>query len=303
MATIASLGLSAPRGSIDPMRECTVGEELRVKSKLLCVAIAFFGVISASHADVFNITYTGTIASGNSAPVGNQILSGNDSFGFFGPANSSLVGDTFSLVYIFDTSKGALNIAPQSTQLYGGTSYTGNFPSPGFAILTINGNSVIFGGNVGSQTQWVNQPNDPIVTVGSVYTTTNNLDNSAYVSQADTAIFWQRIYNDPTGTTTPLMVGTPFSISAGPNDYVSGYFVLNAGDQPLASGLLDATTLTVSSAVPEPSVGGLLCRFIVFVSKMESMSRRESIQRTTRIMRSCCGPDTSLLKRLHNDLA
>jgi hypothetical protein len=70
---------------------------------------------------------------------------------------------------------------------------------------------------------------------------------AAYVSQADTAMYWERVPVDPT---IPLMVGTPFSISAGPNDYISGYFVLNAGDQPLAAGLLDATTLTVSLVTP-----------------------------------------------------
>jgi hypothetical protein len=107
---------------------------------------------SAARADVFNITYTGTVGSGSSAPVGNQ-LSGNDGFGFFGPPNSSLVGDTFTLVYTFDTSKGAFDITSWATQLYGGTGGTGNWPSPGFAVLTINGNSVTFGGNVVSQTQ------------------------------------------------------------------------------------------------------------------------------------------------------
>jgi hypothetical protein len=112
------------------------------------------------------------------------VVDGNDYLGFFGPANSSLVGDTFTLIYTFDTSKGAFDIAPQSTQLYGGSGETGNFPSPGFAVLTINGSSVLFDGNVVSQTQWANVPNDPIVSVGSVYTTTSNIDNSLYVSQA-----------------------------------------------------------------------------------------------------------------------
>jgi hypothetical protein len=55
-----------------------------------------------------------------------------------------------------------------------------------------------------------------------------------------------------------VTVGTPFGISAGPDDFISGYFVLNAHDLPLATGLLDATTMSVSSltaipGVPEPS--------------------------------------------------
>jgi hypothetical protein len=85
-----------------------------------------------------------------------------------------------------------------------------------------------------------------------------NIVGHYYFDNSDRAkgfIFSQRAAADNVNRAI-VGIGTPFSISAGPNDYVSGYFVLNAGDQPLASGLLDATTLTVSSvvpSVPEPS--------------------------------------------------
>lgn len=171
-------------------------------------------------------------------------------------------GDSFALIYTFDTSKGAFDITPWATQLYGGTGETGNWPPPGVGVLTINGNSVIFSGNVASQTQNTNYTNcagqswcvaPPGYSI--MYTTTNYVDNSSYVSQADTAMYLQRVFNDPTETMIPLLVGTPFSILAGPNDYFSGSFDLKSGDQVLAFGNLDATALTVSN-VPGPMVGG-----------------------------------------------
>jgi hypothetical protein len=250
--------------------------------KLLGAPVAsllFLGIASASHAALFDITYTGTIASGNSAVAGG-VVQGYDTFGFFGSANSHLNGDAFSLVYTFDTSKGAFDITPWATQLYGGRGETGNYPPPGVAVLTINGNSVSFGGNVVAQTQFAHCTQQYCGAptgyfVSSIYTTTSNLDPNSSLSDAETAMFWQRVSNDPLEKMIPLLVGTPFNISAGPNDYFSGSFLLRSGNQILASGLLDATTLTVS-AVPLPPTGVLFITGLGVIALLGWFRKRES---------------------------
>jgi hypothetical protein len=88
-------------------------------------------VASSSSAGIITITGSGVVGS-----------NGYDPNGIFGPAGSSLVGDSFQLTYTHDTSLGIFN----GSSFAGGGSNVGQ-PSLGGATLTINGVTVTYTGN------------------------------------------------------------------------------------------------------------------------------------------------------------
>ena len=99
--------------------------------RVLTYAIGALGVAalmasSAASAKIMVATWTGTVSSGS------------DVTGVFGPANSSLNGDTFTVKFTYDTDLGTRLTSPGvSDEVEGGSLY--GVPSPLMATLTING--------------------------------------------------------------------------------------------------------------------------------------------------------------------
>ena len=86
---------------------------------------------SSAQAGTVTVTYTGTV------------VSGFDLTGLFGTPNASLVGDSYQVVYAFNTSVGLATLGPTGSSRSGGASYPA--PTPSIATtVTINGHSVSF---------------------------------------------------------------------------------------------------------------------------------------------------------------
>jgi hypothetical protein len=100
-----------------------------VKSTFSVVAAAAFGLVLANPAAaaVKVATYTGSV------------ITGYDTTGVFGVANTSLVGATWTAQYTYDRSLSTVNFSGSNyDSSYGGTDYGG--PSPIIAAtITING--------------------------------------------------------------------------------------------------------------------------------------------------------------------
>jgi hypothetical protein len=95
--------------------------------------LAICGPIQGARATEIIATITGIVASGN------------DNSGVFGPANSKLAGDAFTLTFAFDSSKGVQNVGlddgvPDFSSIT--STATSN---PGTATLTIGTDSFTFG--------------------------------------------------------------------------------------------------------------------------------------------------------------
>jgi hypothetical protein len=100
-------------------------------------ALAALAVAQPSSAAIITVTVSGTLSSGF------------DQSGMFGAANTDLTGAIFSVVEYFDTTKGQLVLGGSggtSDILAGGFGVNG-LPSPGSAIVTVNGISSSVSGN------------------------------------------------------------------------------------------------------------------------------------------------------------
>src|SRR5215813_1930500 len=81
-------------------------------------------------ADIVTVTVTGTI----SMQTFQNIFTGTDNAGYFGPAGASLFGDSFTVVWTFDTNCACANVSPSA--ISGGSLY--GTPSPVVnAVLTL----------------------------------------------------------------------------------------------------------------------------------------------------------------------
>ena len=109
-----------------------------MKFKILA-ALAALSVAQPASAAIVQVSLTGTVSRGF------------DQSGMFGAPNTDLTGSVFSLVELFDTTKGELILGPgggssQYDIVSGGIHHNG-LPSPGSATLTINGVSVFESAN------------------------------------------------------------------------------------------------------------------------------------------------------------
>jgi len=117
----------------------------KLRHAVVAAAVAM-ATAGAADAAIIISTWTGTVTSG--AGYG---YTGVDAYGYFGAAGDSLVGETFTLKTEFDTSFGNITNSSSpyaaSKTLEGGSGVTPSSTSPGKAWLTINGQTVYFGGS------------------------------------------------------------------------------------------------------------------------------------------------------------
>ncbi|MFY9655195.1 MAG: hypothetical protein WAK01_01210 [Methylocystis sp.] len=193
---------------------------------------------SSAQADIVAVTYAGTV------------VSGFDQTGLFGPANGNLAGDSYKVVYLFNTSLGQTTSSPTENSASGGTS----FPAPTPSIkttVTINGVSIssnlngyfdqIYGYNDGSSsqqysyTQYYNQ--------GATNTVNNYASN----------------FVNTTNLTIPASITTPFSYNVQPGDSqsatVSFSTTVNATGALLVNTFATANITNVSAPGPVPGAG------------------------------------------------
>jgi hypothetical protein len=225
------------------------------------VGIVLLGAAGAASADIVTVTYAGTVTQGE------------DASGVFGTPLEMFATSkpAYTLVFTFDTTVGSLTTYSNQQLLVGGSSQTpppGGTPSPGSAVLTINGISFSDnGGYVGrdyayavSHSGLTQQATQETGTSGS------GILGYAFSGGVDNALT----------TRFPVRITTNGTYTIIPSDIVSGtnYFsILTAGFALDASGEFTPTTVTVSdlSAVPLPATAWLL---LSGLAGMGAMARR-----------------------------
>jgi hypothetical protein len=200
--------------------------------------LIFLGLVSHASAEIVTVTYTGAV------------VSDDDRSGRFGPSGgiNNLVGDTYQVVYIFDTAVGQTFTSPNENYARGGNIYPATNPLLS-ATATINGinvsvvgsyNSMIFGANQGPPfTVFSAQAHVATDASGG---TTNSFDNE--------------ISND--AGTLRASITTPFTYQVAPNDYNIGKLYFNTTNfnngQLLDYTVVNARILTVTETVtPVPA--------------------------------------------------
>jgi hypothetical protein len=115
------------------------GVVMKTKSLVIVgVALAVFWFVSPASAAVVTLTYRGIVGS-----PGDSSTDELDISGLFGPTGSSLAGDAYTAVYVYDTNQGT-NVNPPDPyylDVYGGALY--GTPTPAISeTMTINGITV-----------------------------------------------------------------------------------------------------------------------------------------------------------------
>ena len=177
------------------------------------------------------VTYTGTVGIGY------------DQTGVFGPANTSLSGDPYTVTYTFDTTKGVTYSSPGENYALGGYGSATGQPSPSLgAVVTINGHSVSIGGMDFGQIQ-----------AGAgrfVYDDARDY----FIYNADTHLY-NIVYNgilSPDGMIPPSIT-TPYTYIVTGSDQAYGLIQIQThsnqnGDLILADGNLTPTSITVTTS-------------------------------------------------------
>jgi hypothetical protein len=100
------------------------------------VFLSLFNDAKSASAEIVDVLVTGTVSSsaGSSA----------DYTGVFGPPGANLAGDAYSILYVFDTTKGQTVQSSDLNYALGGLQHFGpSVESPALsAVLTVNGQSI-----------------------------------------------------------------------------------------------------------------------------------------------------------------
>src|SRR5262245_10680766 len=207
-------------------------ERGRRRRRTLCAAVAFFGIVSPASADMVTVTYSGTVHDGF------------DNAGIFGPANTSLAGDTFTVVYSFNTALGLNNSTSDRASLIGGTGTATFQPSPALGVsVTIGSQSAFIDGSYAGQIS------------GTVH---EILDN---VQTAVSRVMFDIVTS---ADVLPASINANYTYTLQPTDQVIRQFTLaslvGSTTVILATATLDPITVTMSdpsapAAVPGPIAG------------------------------------------------
>ena len=151
----------------------------------------------SAQADIITVTYTGTVASGF------------DQTGLFGKVNADLYGDSYKVVYVFNTAKGITTSSATESSASGGASYPASTPSIKTTV-TINGVSVS-----SNLTGWFDQVsafNDG--SASQQYSSSQFYD----VGTKNTVNNYANNFVTTTNLTIPASITTPFSYTVQPGD-------------------------------------------------------------------------------------
>lgn len=202
-----------------------------------CFAALLLGASSAQ-ANIVAVTYSGTV------------VSGFDQTGLFGPANGNLAGDTYKVVYIFNTSLGITSSTPTASSASGGTSYPAPTPSIK-TIVTINGVSV--SSNLNGYLDQITGSND-----GS---SSQQYSSTQYYNAGNVATVNNYAYDlvNTSNLSIPADINTPFFYKVQPGDIQSANVSFSTTDNATGAQLINtfaiADITSVSAPCPVPGAG------------------------------------------------
>ncbi len=213
-----------------------------MKKKLFfaVAALTFSAGLPPAQAAIVEVTYTGTVADGTI-----------DTGGIFGTAGASIGGDSYQVVYKFNTAPSlgqSYSPGPPTADLYGGVLWGGTSPSLG-AVVTINGQTVSLLGSY----------------AGEIQSYTSGGFRQFYSYAADNPGSYTQNWIASTSSGLPFAsITTPFTYSAGIGDGSYSYTQIGAD---VISSNLSTVTLSVEGAQsapgPTPGVGLLSMAFLV----------------------------------------
>ena len=190
---------------------------MRISNILARTAVmaVVIGFATASQAAIVTITYTGTVLSG-----------GSDMTGLFGAPGADLTGDSYTAVYVFDTTLGGNTVSsPTENYSYGGSGSNDASPSLG-SFIAINGHTETVSGqyfgqiegvNVGSYSEQLHSTEDysNVVGISASQYLLNGISNGTaslpatidqpfeYLRQPSdgtSSLYFNLVYNSDTGT-------------------------------------------------------------------------------------------------------
>jgi hypothetical protein len=174
-------------------------------------------------------TFTGTVGTMSQAGVG-----------LFAPSGTSLTGDPFTAVYVFNSDASGVTTTPTSLDVKGGICCLN--PSPiASALLTINGVTQQLGHPPSSQAFDSEIRYD--AAAGTVYFEAGRNDG------ADTSLIFNM-----TGLGIPLSLSSPFTLTEGAGYSFFRWDAVGATDRAQ----LIPTSLTVVRAIPEPATWAMM---------------------------------------------
>jgi hypothetical protein len=186
-----------------------------------------------SQAALVSVTATGTVSGGF------------DNAGLFVSPGSSITGGSWSATYLFETTAGTTFSDPLSSYAYGGVFGSSSGWPNRAASLTINGHTFSPGGSFGWT--WMSR----------IENFNDGTQSSAnYEAESVGGIVWAglSIFVGANDASIPASIITPFSV----NLSGSGEFFYRYNGQTTTQLTLDVSSLTVASAVPEPSTWAML---------------------------------------------
>ncbi len=215
-----------------------------MKTKLLSViaTLAFLGVASSASATIVNLTYTGIVVDAGTGE--------SDGSGLFGPAGSSLVGDTYTAVYVFNTALGGsvydMNTANNLT-IYGGSVFLpaiSTSPSLG-ATITINGISVFMANTAAEGGMLL----CTYLGCGGMSSGYNEVYSIVQFSDGGGGYMENQLYNyGPDGVSTTDIATLNFSVDFSDTDASRGWFEMGS----TAADLLPLTVSVSTTPLPPP---------------------------------------------------
>jgi hypothetical protein len=201
---------------------------MRINLSALTSAVLAALFSTSASAALVTETFTGTVT-------------GFDAAGFFGAPVG--LNTTFTAQYFYDTANGVLQVPVTGQfQQVGGAEFSTSSPSIG-ANLTINGITYSTNGN------WI-----------AALTTFNSSHAKiafGAISEVDPTsghyLFNQIINNTGVGVPFPTSITSPFTYTAQTGDNTGGVFFIGGDNLTL-----QATTVTLANAVPEPSTWAMM---------------------------------------------
>lgn len=217
---------------------------MKIKCLAAAAILAAFGLAVPASAELVSVTYWGTV------------FDGYDYTGVFGPANTSLVGDSYVAHFVFDTARGDTYSGPLSDAAHmnyaiGGSAY--GLASPAVsASVTVNGHSVGI----------------PVDTEGEILGCTCQ-DHNVQGAQVNTPLgaldYTANEIYDYSGI-LPISITEPFTYDVVSGDATDGLVEINIWDdatqtydaRAFAEARLTRLSFERVESVPEPSTWAMM---------------------------------------------
>ena len=205
--------------------------------------------------------------------VSGTVLSGEAQTGVFGPANTNLTGESFSLVYLFDPTSGDQTTTVTQDHLFGGSAYS--LPTIGSGTLDLNGNidNVGIVGAYISDTLLSNDGTTSYISANAEY------QSASYPITVDDFV---NFFVSSPSATFPTSFASNFSYSPVAGDSSGGAFqvyVVDArGGTANAYGQLEPTSISevYTVPIPEPATWAMMLIGVGMIGAGMRLARRKN---------------------------